>query len=41
MSLLLLVSNIFSIQFSKGLIEFSISPKKTPKPRKKKIIINC
>ena len=27
MSLLLLVSGIFSIQFSKGLIEFSISPK--------------
>ena len=29
MSLLLLVSGIFSIQFSKGLIEFSISPKNT------------
>ena len=38
MSLLLLVSDIFNIQFSKGLIEFSIGQKKT-KPRKKKNII--
>ena len=37
MSLLLLVSDIFSIQFSKGLIEFNIRPRKT-KPRRKKNI---